>query len=192
MKETGLEVNTYQDDPIVDLDLDKKQLLIKAYRQPYVPMGVFKCFVKMAIAIAPEVELSRLSHLATWIRMETHSSESFPYRPLCVLQQFTPGLMPYGGITVLLLKRKSNCLEAAYMQFIAAFGNTLFQVVLPMPKQDRHILGKRISWVYFPVPFESRLDYGNTVEMSGSKLPEVIKNDEHWIEMKFERAEEIS
>ena len=54
MSEAGLHISSCEENPIAELDQESKTLKITAHRQSYVPSAIFKCFVKMAIAVAPE------------------------------------------------------------------------------------------------------------------------------------------
>lgn len=187
LEEAGLHIAGYEDDPIFDLNQESKTLTITAHRQPYVPAAVFKCLVKMAIAIAPNELLPELTHLREWINLETHTYESFPYKPLMVFEQFTPGPMPYKGVTLFLLRRKSGILHVPYLQFVCAFGNTMYQIVLPMPEKDKEILNKSIQLSLFPVPFNEGHEYGKTsVHQLDLSRYEVVKNEPHVMHMSFD------
>ncbi len=191
MEQAGLKIIDCIDDPIIDLDKKTKTLTITAHRLPYIPAAIFKCLVKMAIAIAPTVLLSELGHLTKWIRETEHRYETFPYKPLVAFQQFTPGPMPYPGVSLFLLKRKPEVTDVPYLQFIIAFGNTMFQIVVPMPKQDKQIMGIPIKLSFFPIPFTEDYEYGETSmkELDLSRY-EVIKNDPHLMHMRFKHVEQ--
>ena len=93
-------------------------------RPAYVPMGVFKCLVKMAIAIMPSEEAQRCAHLKNWILQPTHTFESYPYKPLHVLYQFAPGPLPNDRVACCLLRRRSESTDdCLYMQFVLQLSN---------------------------------------------------------------------
>ncbi|MBH0061080.1 hypothetical protein I6E85_07900 [Pseudoalteromonas sp. NZS71] len=190
MKEYGISLTSYEENPIYEIDEEKKSIKITAHRQPYIPAAVFKCLVKMAISVAPKQDLSSLKHLITWIGLEAHTYESLPYRPLIVFEQFTPGPMPYSGVTIFLLRRKGAVNDVPYMQFVIAFANTMFQIVLPMLNEDSEIMGKPIQLTLFPIPFSKDYKYGNT---STKKLDmssfETIRNEEQILYMGYESLE---
>ncbi len=190
MEAAGLHVKGYEEDPIFEINEESKRVTVTAHRQPYVPAAVFKCLVKMAIAIAPSSVLGDLQHLCKWILEDSHTYESFPYKPLMVFEQFTPGPMPYKGITLLLLRRKQSVKDVPYLQFIVAFGNTMYQIVLPMPQQDKEILKKQIQLFLFPVPFSEGYEYGKTAvyQLDLSRY-EIVRNEPHVMHMSYESAE---
>lgn len=191
LDENGLKITAREDDPIFEINEETKSVKITAHRQPYIPAAVFKCLVKMAIAIAPEALINELDHLKKWILLEEHTYDSFPYKPLIVFEQFTPGPRPYPGVSLFLLKRKNEGSAVPYLQFVIAFSNTMFQIVLPMPKQDGHIMGNPIQLMLFPVPFNKDYAYGrSTVKELDMSSFEIVRNEEHVLYMGYERIDE--
>lgn len=190
LEESGLQITASIDDPVFEIDEEQKHVKITAHRQPYIPAAVFKCLVKMAIAIAPESILSELNHLSQWVLLESHTYESLPYKPFIVFEQFTPGPRPYPGVSLFLMKRKDPGNNVPYLQFVIAFSNTMFQIVLPMPEQDKHLMGKPISLTLFPVPFDKDYKYGNSSvrELDMSSF-DIIKNEEQVLYMGYESIE---
>lgn len=68
-----------------ELDKATETMKLTLERQPYTPMGVFKCLVKMAIAVMPPEEEQRCAHLKAWILLPDHSFESYRYKPLSII-----------------------------------------------------------------------------------------------------------
>jgi hypothetical protein len=102
----NLHVETIRDDPRYSVDKGNHTITFTMARQPYVPMGVFKCLVKMAIAVMPTEETLRCSHLKRWILEPNHTYESYPYKPLNVIHQAIPGPLPHDRIGYCLLRRR--------------------------------------------------------------------------------------
>lgn len=162
-----------------ELDEATRTVKLTVDRPAYVPMGVFKCLVKMAIAVMPPEEQQRCAHLKKWILQPTHTFESYPYRPLNILHQFAPGPLPNDRLACWLLRRKpespDDCL---YMQFVLQLSNHVFQIALPMHIEDRKHLevGKFTTalWSNTWSDVEHQLRYGRTgsknYDMSGVDL----------------------
>lgn len=192
----ALRMSAHEGDPRVELDEENKRLTLHFVRQPYVPMGVFKCLAKMALAVMPDSELARCRHLAKWLLEEKHTYESFPYRPLMALVQFTPGPLPNDVITYYLLGRKDDLDDTFYMQFVLQFSNTIFQIGLPFPEEDKHLLtgGRNVSLAYFGNPWlgahEAR--YGKvacyTLDLSS---PAIKLNESLPLTMRYEAAQNV-
>lgn len=152
-------------------------------RPAYVPMGVFKCLVKMAIAIMPPEEEKRCAHLKKWILQPTHTFDSYQYKPLQVNYQFAPGPLPNDRVFCCLLRRRPDSADdCLYMQFVLQFSNHVFQIALPMHIEDRKQIeaGKFTSalWPNTWVDIEHQAQYGRTglteYDMSGV---ETIRGD---------------
>lgn len=140
-----LKITTPNENDVV-IDEDGKGFTLRVELQPYTPMGVFKCFVKMALAVMPEAELKFCKHLIKWISEKQHSTESFPFSPLLIFTQFMPFHMPNDVIIYSLQKRKEGITNVPFMQFTILIHNTHYQFFLPMPEQDGgHIVNDMIN-----------------------------------------------
>lgn len=146
----NLQVKAFVDSDNCVVDEVNGKITLKITRDTFIPMGVFKCLVKMAIAIAPVELLSELSHLSKWILEGTHSHESFPYSPLRLILTKIPGPLPKDTVRYQLFKRSEHREDCPYLMFVLLFGNNQLQIILPMPAQDRKIIGKSISVLPYP------------------------------------------
>ncbi|WP_036255958.1 hypothetical protein [Spongiibacter marinus] len=77
--------------------------------------------------------------------------------------------------------------DVPYLQFVTAFGNSMYQIVLPMPEQDCRILNKSIQLSLFPTPFNKKNKYGLTLDRQlDLSSYEIVKNEEQVLYMGFE------
>ncbi|UMT85112.1 HNH endonuclease [Paracidovorax citrulli] len=155
-KNNVLNVTAHKDDPRLHFDENAKRIEMRLERPPYVPMGVFKSFVKMAISVMPEVEANKCQHLKNWILEKKHTFESFPFHPLMLYTQFISGPIPNDAISFMLVRRKESVSGCPYMMFMVQYGNHVHQIALPMPTEDG--MGRepmQTSLVYFPHPWEA-------------------------------------
>jgi len=159
-----------------ELDEAAQKVKITLDRPAYVPMGVFKCLVKMAIAIMPPEEEERCAHLKEWILLPTHTYESYPYQPLRILYQFAPGPLPNDRVACFLLRRKPESADdCLYIQFVLQLTNHVFQIALPMHVEDHKQLEEGTSttalWPNTWADVEHQARYGRTghqeYDMSG-------------------------
>jgi hypothetical protein len=188
----GFQISVHEDSPMVEHDLENNKLIIRAVRQPYIPMAVYKAFVKMALAVMPLADLAKCKHLCTWVLNSNHTLESLPFKPLMALEQFTPGPNPYGGLSVWLLKRREEVSDCPCMCFVVAFGNMLFQIILPMPMEDKHLMGKPVGFVFFPVPFSQDHQFGpSTRKQSDLHSDQVVRGDEQRLTLAYSNREEM-
>jgi hypothetical protein len=133
-----LQIRMRENDSRHALDEATNTVKLTLERQPYAPMGVFKCLVKMAIAVMPPEEEQRCTHLKKWILLREHTFESYPYKPLSVIYQFVPGPLPNDRVSCWLLRRRpERADDCLYMQFVLQLSNHVFQIALPMHIEDR-------------------------------------------------------
>jgi hypothetical protein len=178
------------------LDEEANFLRLTLDRQPYVPMGVFKSLVKMALAVMPPQEAVHCEHLKHWILDPVHSFESYPYGPLNVYFQQFSGPTPTIGLTYWLMRRHPNSDIAPYLSFALQFSNLMLQIILPIHGQDKSFMnGKNFELGWFPTVagIANHEDtFGPTVrkviDMSGTAP---VKGDQEPMRFRFESREEI-
>lgn len=193
VKNGNLKLAVRNGDPRLTFDANAKRIEMRLERPPYIPMGVFKSFVKMALAVMPEPEASKCQHLKNWILEKEHTYKSFPFRPLMLYSQFIAGPVPNDKISFMLVRRKASVSGCPYLMFMVQYGNHVHQIALPMPKEDG--MGRepvQTSLVYFPHPWEA-VDhieaYGpaRPVEENLSS-PDVRRNEPYPMQFTFEQA----
>lgn len=122
----------FEDDPLIAIDLHTRKTVLQLRRDVHTPLAVLKAFVKMGLSVLPDSEMVNFTQALNWIRKRDHlDGFVFP-----VMHTFAPGLIPNDRINVLLIRRKDGSSAAAYMFFILAYGNEMFQVMLPSPGRD--------------------------------------------------------
>ena len=193
---SGLTIKVRDGDERVKLDTQAKEMHLLFERQPYVPMAIFKSFVKMALAVMPELEASECTHLKKWILETKHSFESFRYKPLMLFTQFIPGNLPNDNVNYFVLKRKVGVTDCPYLQFVLHYSNYVYQIALPMPHQDLPEGLATLKFSYFPHPWdtpEHEKEYGRCQKFeTDMSSPDVKKDDSLPISLAFESALEIS
>ena len=146
----GFQIKQYEDDPICKIDEEKKQVRFELKRDPFTPVAVLKAFVKIGLTLLPPEELPSFREAMAWIRDPDHAKgfvKEFP-----VLCTFRPGPMPSDRIGIILLRRKALVMDVPYAFLVLAYGNHMFQVILPSPMKDKAVVGKELTLPVFPVP----------------------------------------
>ena len=118
---------------------------------PHIPIAVFKCFVKMAISIMPEEELSRLEDTISWLTNKKHTNIFFPKKLLCRVKMI-PGYNTTKYPCVQLFKRKgpSQCAIYPLYVFNLTYGNLSFLIEVPIIEEPN----QKITSIPFPdIPF---------------------------------------
>jgi hypothetical protein len=132
-----LHIQHFSGDVRVIHDELSRLITFKIDRSPYIPIAVFKCFVKMAMAVMPNQEAERCAHLKEWILSCDHATTKFPVVSLNIIHTQIPGYLRGDQILFRLMRRRREYEnECPYMQFLFYMGNNLFQIVLPMPVEN--------------------------------------------------------
>ena len=184
---TGFNIKQYENDPIFVIDEEKKQLRFDLKRDAYTPIAVLKAFVKIGLTLLPVEELPHFSEALAWIREPDHTKILVKKCP--VIQTFQPGPMPNDFLVVMLLRRKTSITSVPYAFLVLAYGNYVFQVFLPSPKQDRAIHDRKLTLPAFPTPSHPNpelygkkrvvpLDLCRREVVRGEKVPIVIGFDQ--------------
>ena len=113
-------------------------------------MAVFKAFVKIGLTLMPEAELAPFQPALDWIR-ETDHSRSF-INEMGIIHTFQNGPMPPDKLAAFVLRRKPEVTDLPYAYLVLAYGNEVFQVVLPAPDKDQVLNGASFTIPAFPTP----------------------------------------
>lgn len=132
------------------LDKENKRAMVNLHREPYIPYGVYKALVKIAIStIENEEELAAFSETIAWLMCPDHTK--YLIKPAIIFETFIPGPRPTCGVAASLFRRKSSCHGEPYAIFMIAFGNIAMQLVVPSIVDGPKLTAK---FVAFPTPFE--------------------------------------
>lgn len=176
----SLQLKVQDGDPRLKFDEEAKQLSIEFERQPYTPMGVFKCFLKMMLAVMPEPQASECAALKDWILQPQHT-ERTPFKPLLLLSQFVPGPLPNDKVTYMLLRRKEGVADCAYMVFVVQFSNYLHQIAVPTTAPGKSAGTTDLTLRYFPHPWdtpEHEKEFGKTLRRSEDLTSHEVRRGE--------------
>ncbi len=118
--------------------LDENTLKIQSSPTQYVPINVYKCFVKMAISALPEYALKGFSEGIRWVRYN-HKPASFDAKTLKMDLTMVPGKNPFPLMWLTIFKRTGDKKKYPYMTCMLAFSNYMFHFVIPFSKKDKHL-----------------------------------------------------
>jgi hypothetical protein len=106
-----------------------KTLTFKYVGQPYRPLGAYKALCKSAFTLLPRHELANFEDLRHWLLEKDLSGIYCDGSHICY-RTFVPAFQPFPQPIVVLLKRNDPT-DAAYMSFFIASGNLTYQIFLP-------------------------------------------------------------
>lgn len=150
--ENGLKLKSPVDNSFIQQDEKENKFIINIDTEPYVPAAVYKAIVKIALStIEDPNELAAFEKTISWIRDPDHSKMMIS--PLNVLTTFVPGPNP-NVVTTTMLYRKKTSGNIPYSIFLLAFGNLVYQIMVPSHLDAANGETLVFEIPRFPLPFE--------------------------------------
>jgi len=109
------------------------------------------------LSIISKEELDNFSQSLRWINEAVHSLGYF--KPLVLLKTFVPGPRPSKGLKILIFKKKDLVSLRPHYFLLLAFGNLVYQIVLPSDL-DGVLKNSKSDFVPIPLPFEVEWPHG--------------------------------
>jgi hypothetical protein len=135
-------------------DAVNKTLTVTYVEQPYRPLAVYKALCKSAFTLLPSDDLTNFEELRQWLLQDDLTTNQVYGRGshICYTT-VVPAFRPFKQPIVCLLKRNDQ-IDAPYMSLFVAYGNVSYQIFLPCPSKDAHLLGKTITTPAYPHLFQ--------------------------------------
>lgn len=143
-----INVRCHKGNQTVKVDESENLLVFRVPRGPYRPASVYKAFVKIALSLLPEDEIFAFRETLAWIR-ETECSTKMNMDQ-CFIQTEVYGPPHNDSLFAQILRRKTDCESVPYAFLIIAFGNFVFQVLIPSVEKDTCLRGSTINFPPFP------------------------------------------
>ena len=133
---TDFYMHTGDENLKVDINKEEKTWTVNGVRS-YIPIYVYKIFIKMALSIMPESEMQYLRTSLNWLM-----TENAAYPNIILSMRMYEDWDAYNG-ACMIYKRKSNFIENAptYL-FGLTYNNFFFQTFIPLCSQDIHLFKK--------------------------------------------------
>ena len=148
-------------DDIFRIDEKSNKIEIEIQKQAHSPLGVYKSFVKMAIALAPQDILPQLDLTRQWLMRD--DIDKYPYFKPIMIHTFIPGPAPMKNeLFAMLLKRSEevNMPSLVFWLFVSNYG---FQIAVPCPELDQNLAGREVTLPRIPHMLEGRNPYGPSI-----------------------------
>jgi hypothetical protein len=164
-------VEQHAGDPFAAFDPATNTISLQGESAPFVPLAVYKCLTKMAIAIMPPQFLPDFEHTIRWLRNPNHEdgATDIAASALCKVL-FQPGPMQTDAGWCLLLGRRSPDAMIPDALFILTIANQSFQIMVPCSPGDKHLVGHKVPLPEYPAfhgfGYEFGEPYGSTLNLS--------------------------
>ena len=131
------------------IDKDNRNFIIKGKRS-YIPIDVFKLFVKMALSIMPNGEMSNLQMTLAWLMIGKFSLPN-----LFLIVRIYESLLPFNGQCMIYKRKPNHVNNVPCYLFGLSYNNIFIQTYLPLSDNDKALNGS----VNMPfIPCESDRD----------------------------------
>lgn len=192
--DNGIVIQNHENTNFMETNFEEKTLKINGYRQPYVPIAVFKCLVKIALSVIPYDLLTYFEDTKKWLLEDNHKDTEYDIQPIFTLLSILPGVCPFGDFSISVARRKDDSIKLPFMQMAIYFRNMGFQIVVPCKIKNFHLSHQPIN--IYPIPHPSWLAseylddiFFENVDLSGK---EIVKNEFVSTTMGFTRAVRIT
>ena len=150
----GLEIFLEGNHPeILHLDKNTRQLILNVTLPPYIPIDVYRVFVKVGLSLIDQSEMKSFEK-AFWFLL--NSSQDYKLQKFAYCQTYVtsvPGPAIYRQPHVTLYTKKNEFKDSLHPQkvMIFFFANHNWQINLPFNANDDHILGKKMHLIGYPL-----------------------------------------
>lgn len=149
---TGFKIEDHAEDSIVEFDHHNNTMTDTIAPQTFRALGAFKAMVKIAVALMDDQDLARVPEVLRWLRAADLTMDQIDDGTRCTcVRSWTPGPAPFANTRVMLFRRKRPDVPGPFFIFSLAFGNLSFQIVVPDPEEDKHLVGQSISLRAVPI-----------------------------------------
>lgn len=149
----SIKIDCVEGEDLVSVIDEKNHTIDIKAKRSYVPQSVYKIFIKMALTIMPESEMSHFKYTLEWLM----GKRQFGYNLYLIERRYEGLRNPFGFDSCMIFRRKANHKDnvPAYI-FGLAYYNFFFQTYIPLCDEDKALDGN-VSIPYIPTPLD---DYG--------------------------------
>ncbi len=184
-KESAFVIQDTADNITTLIDFKLKKIQRTGTVPSYIPVAIFKCFIKMAISLMPENETEYFRETINWILNKNHSNFYLMNKKLLVRYRMIPGFNVTKYPACILYKRKSNQWQGPYMLFLLTYG--CFSYFMEVPTAHDNTYHNIMNLPFPPIPFKTSCEGILDLTSSEKKQDEIQS-----IEYQFDQAIEVT
>lgn len=130
--ENGIVVEMFTTHQIAQIDEENKTTYLPLPRDAFVPVMVYKAFVRMAMSMLPRDQLSDFQDVLTWLKTEDPTVSILNQCSRVLVSEY-PIFPNVNSVAAFVYRRKTPDKNLPYMVFVLAFANYAFQCFIPAP-----------------------------------------------------------
>ncbi|OZQ71088.1 MULTISPECIES: HNH endonuclease [Paenibacillus] len=171
-KELMVQIKVDPDSSLIEYDEDAGKITPTLVKEPYIPMAVYKAYVKMALTMMNESDFKDFPMTLVWIK-ETNHVLKRPKVKLYAYTKFVEGLHVFPSPEVYLLFRRSDAPSfLPYAWMVLCTGNQVIQIMIPYSDKDegfKNYLEQENTWRFIPHPELLREGASDRLDWSGTE-----------------------
>lgn len=168
-----LQVKVAPDSSLVGYNEETGELTLTIKRLQYIPIAVYKAYIKMALTMMDESDFLDFPATLNWIK-ETEHKLNWPGFKLIAYTKFINGKHVFPVPEVHLLFRRSDApVYLPYAWMILCTGNQVIQLMIPYGNRDerfKNYLEQGNVWRFIPHPQLLAPGASDKLDWSGSEL----------------------
>ncbi|MBD7970076.1 HNH endonuclease [Paenibacillus gallinarum] len=192
-----LRISDSIDSPSIFNNDENNEIILPGIRDPYIPVAVYKCFVKMALTLMPESEIQHFRKTIEWIMEPDHSKMKCPFG-LLTFVQFTPGFKVYPyPCNWLFLRKETAEPTTPYSIYAVCFSSLMFQITIPHCECDDNFLaylnkGGQAKIAALPSPYYENHPLGpSQIRVKDLSGADWVRGEKEYISISYDLKEEI-
>lgn len=176
------------DDPIFEFDREAGKASIKLKKQPYSPLLVYKSILKIALSCLNQEDVKNYQFAFKYLL-----SDSFDEKVKGIQHLLVYTLPPDTGYEkpfACLFKKKLVNSEICTHVFALSFMNQVYQIVLPLHKNDFGFYNKEVNLLYSPPCFACK-EIANSIHIDERFVdlssPALVKADFERLKIQYDK-----
>ncbi|MDN8593207.1 HNH endonuclease [Paenibacillus sp. 11B] len=171
-KDHMVHIKVDPDSSLVEYDKEAGEITLTLTRLSYIPMAVYKAYVKMALTMMDESDFKDFPMTLDWIKETDHLLKR-PQVKLYAYTKFVEGLHVFPVPEVHLLYRQSDApTYLPYAWLVLCTGNQVIQIMIPYSDKDegfKNHLEQGNTWRFIPHPELLREGASDRLDWSGTE-----------------------
>ncbi|RZK26205.1 MAG: hypothetical protein EOO43_03495 [Flavobacterium sp.] len=150
-------------------DAEAGKMQIKQKVPTFIPVGVYKCLVKMALTTIPVERLSNFESTLEWLSEDSHTATNFSFKELPLIYGSSSTSDQVSEISAIVIERKDKtAVHQPRFMFRLTYRNFVFQIAIPLADQEDMKAWKNLPYIPNLLDLEHGFDRLNYIGLNFS------------------------
>ncbi|MFC2184334.1 HNH endonuclease [Bacillus paranthracis] len=158
---------------------ETNNMIITGEKDSYIPIAVYKCLVKVALTLMPDIHIKYFSKSIKWILEEDHLKGN-PNSKLLLYESLISPHYFKSPFVLLHLRKESAKTDLPYAICKMYFGYFMYQFYIPMCEKDEN---KKL--IFRPIISERNVMTNNRMNCLDLSSPRIIRGEKVKLELTY-------